>query len=210
MRASRLTCTKAGSFSEPEKKQHEIEFPNGSRIIALAANPDTARGYTGEIVLDEFAFHQDAEEIFKAAYGRMTNPGYQMRVVSTPNGAQGKFHALAQRMTLANGFRPEKQPIKGEWSAHWCDVHLAVQEGFPVNLVSCVPAAMRILGSRSIAASLLLAVPNGYHGICLSPTPTQTQAPRMNRLEATASMPGGTSRATATSRSYGFWSASVT
>lgn len=62
-------------FQRTEKKQHEIEFPNGSRIIALAANPDTARGYTGDMVLDEFAFHQDAEAIYKSAYGRMTESG---------------------------------------------------------------------------------------------------------------------------------------
>jgi phage FluMu gp28-like protein len=124
-------------FQRTEKKQHEIEFPNGSRIIALAANPDTARGYTGDVVLDEFAFHQDAEAIYKSAYGRMTNPGYQMRVVSTPNGAQGKFHALAQQMALDGGFRPPRQPVRlgpDNWSAHWADVHLAVEEGFPVNV----------------------------------------------------------------------------
>ena len=121
-------------FQKTEKKQHEIEFPNGSRIIALAANPDTARGYTGDIVLDEFAFHQDADEIYKAAYGRMTNPGLQMRVISTPNGAQGKFFELAKQMRLDGGFRPPRQPVKAGWSAHWCDVHLAIEEGFPVNL----------------------------------------------------------------------------
>ena len=124
-------------FQRTERKQHEIQFPNGSRIIALAANPDTARGYTGDIVLDEFAFHQDAEEIYKAAYGRMTNPGYQMRVVSTPNGAQGKFHPLAAQMALDGGFRPPRQPVRvgpNNWSAHWCDVNLAVEEGFPVSI----------------------------------------------------------------------------
>src|SRR5439155_23137357 len=99
-------------FQRTEKKQHQIEFPNGSRIIALAANPDTARGYTGDIVLDEFAFHKDAEEIFKAAYGRMTNPGYQMRVSSTANGAHGKFFELAKQMGLDSGFRPPRQPVK--------------------------------------------------------------------------------------------------
>src|SRR5436309_6071834 len=44
-------------FERTEKQQHEIEFPNGSRIIALAANPDTARGDTGAIVLHEFGSH---------------------------------------------------------------------------------------------------------------------------------------------------------
>src|SRR5262249_54335069 len=58
-------------FQLTEKRQHQIEFSNGSRIIVLAANPDTARGYTGDIVLDEFAF--------KAAYGRMTQAGLCLR-----------------------------------------------------------------------------------------------------------------------------------
>jgi len=124
-------------FLETSQKQHEIEFSNGSRIIALAANPDTARGYSGDTVLDEFAFHQDAAAIYKPAYGRMTNPGYQMRVISTPNGAQGKFFELAKQMGLDGGFRPRRQPVKlDSWSAHWTDVHLAVEEGFPVDVAA--------------------------------------------------------------------------
>ena len=37
-------------------------------------------------------------------------------------------------MALDGGFRPPRQPVKAEWSAHWADVHLAVKEGFPVDL----------------------------------------------------------------------------
>src|SRR5271165_3455993 len=38
---------------ESEEKTMEVFFPhNRSRIIGLPANPDTARGYTGHIVLD--------------------------------------------------------------------------------------------------------------------------------------------------------------
>lgn len=103
----------------------------------LAANPDTARGYTGDIVLDEFGFHQDANEIFKSAYGRLTQPGLCLRVLSTPNGAQGKFFELARRLGLDSGFRPHRQPTNSpdsEWSGHWCDIHLAVEEGFPIDV----------------------------------------------------------------------------
>ena len=124
-------------FQLTERRQHEISFGNGSRIVVLAANPDTARGYTGDIVLDEFAFHQDADEIFKAAYGRMTQPGLCLRVLSTPNAAQGRFFELAQRLGLDTGFRPRHQPSRSaesDWSGHWCDVHLAVEEGFPINI----------------------------------------------------------------------------
>ena len=75
--------------------QHEIRFGNGSRIIVLAANPDTARGYTGDVVLDEFAFHKDSQAIFTAVY-RQVSLGYSMRILSTPNGQQGKFYELAK------------------------------------------------------------------------------------------------------------------
>ena len=40
-------------------------------------------------------------------------------------------------MGLDGGFRPPRQPVKlvpDNWSAHWADVHLAVEEGFPVSL----------------------------------------------------------------------------
>jgi phage FluMu gp28-like protein len=124
-------------FQLTEQRQHEISFGNGSRIIVLAANPDTARGYTGDIVLDEFAFHQDSAEIFKAAYGRMTTPGLCLRVLSTPNGAQGRFFELAQRLGLDTGIRPRHQPSRrtdSGWSGHWCDVHLAVEEDFPISI----------------------------------------------------------------------------
>ena len=44
-------------FEKTDELKHEVKFPNGSRIIGLPANPDTARGYTGNMILDEFAFH---------------------------------------------------------------------------------------------------------------------------------------------------------
>jgi phage FluMu gp28-like protein len=38
----------------------EVEFPGGSRVTALPANPDTARGFSANVFLDEFAFHKDS------------------------------------------------------------------------------------------------------------------------------------------------------
>ena len=46
-------------------KQLEIVLPNGTRIIGLPANPDTARGWSANIILDEFALHKDSREIWK-------------------------------------------------------------------------------------------------------------------------------------------------
>ena len=101
----------ATPFAGTSTLQHEIRFPNGSRIIALAANPDTARGYTGDVVLDEFAFHPDSYAIFTAAY-RQVSLGYHMRILSTPNGQRGKFWELARRLGLDMGVAPADQPIR--------------------------------------------------------------------------------------------------
>ncbi len=128
-------------FAGTSALQHEIRFPNGSRIVVLAANPDTARGYTGDVVLDEFAFHKDSQAIFTAVY-RQVSLGYHMRILSTPNGQQGKFWELAKSLGLDAGVRPAEQPVHraepggkvvNPWSGHWCDIFLAVQEGVPLD-----------------------------------------------------------------------------
>jgi phage FluMu gp28-like protein len=101
------------NFSGTSALQHEIRFGNGSRIIVLASNPDTARGYTGDVVLDEFAFHKDSQAIFTAVY-RQVSLGYSMRILSTPNGQQGKFYELAKNLGLDTGLRPAQQPVRQE------------------------------------------------------------------------------------------------
>ena len=131
-----------GWFKNTLLQEHTIKFPNGSRIIALSSNPDTARGYTGDVVLDEFAFHPQSEDIFKAAYRQVTL-GYRMRIISTPNGQQGKFYEMAVKLGLADGIEPPalRQArasggycVRDGWSLHWTDIHRAVGEGFPVNI----------------------------------------------------------------------------
>ncbi len=46
----------------------EARLPGGVRIIALPANPMTARGFTGDVLLDEFAMHRDDEAIWSALF----------------------------------------------------------------------------------------------------------------------------------------------
>jgi phage FluMu gp28-like protein len=74
-------------------KQLEIHLPNGSRILALPANPDTARGHSANVVLDEFAFHGDSRKIWAALFPTITK-GYKIRVISTPQGRKNKFYEL--------------------------------------------------------------------------------------------------------------------
>ncbi len=117
-----------------EAIQSRITFPNGSRIIALPANPRTARGYPGDAVLDEFAHHEDSYSIFAAVF-RQVALGNSLEVLSTPNGEQGKFFDIARNLGLDMGVAPAQLPVRKDgWSGHWVDVYRAVAEGCPINI----------------------------------------------------------------------------
>jgi len=123
-----------GFFENTSIVQHTAKFPNGARIIALPANPDTARGYSGNVVLDEFAIHRDAKAIWKAMVGR-TMRGFKLRVLSSFKGKQNKFYELAKELGLADGVEPTPNPVNnGTWSAHWVDIYKAVREGLDVDI----------------------------------------------------------------------------
>lgn len=101
-------------------KQLEVLLPNGSRIIGLPANPDTARGFSGNIVLDEFAFHKDPDAIWRALVPTITR-GYRMVVISTPNGKRGKFYDLWSTSDET-------------WSRHFVDIYMAAAQGLDINI----------------------------------------------------------------------------
>ncbi len=111
-----------------------VRFANGSRIMALPANPRTARGYPGNAVLDEYAHHEGSYAIW-AAVSRQVALGHKLRALSTPNGEQGKFYDLAKEFGLADGIAPATNPVQvGAWSCHWVDVLTAIAEGCPIDL----------------------------------------------------------------------------
>ena len=124
-------------------KSAEIRFAGGSRIIAIPANPATARGYSANVILDEFAYHDNPDAIWAAMFPSATNPlagtfmdrvrallkgnaptasrNLKIRVVSTHNGQQGKFFNLVEK-AAANG-----------WSLHAINIHDAIKQGLPLN-----------------------------------------------------------------------------
>ena len=52
--------TELREAAEAVLKSAEIRFANGSRMVGIPANPNTARGYSANLILDEFAFHEVA------------------------------------------------------------------------------------------------------------------------------------------------------
>lgn len=81
-----------------ELMRFEIRLEIGGklgRIIVLAANPRTARGFSGDLILDEFAFHQDSRAIWDAAEPIISaNPDFLLRIASTGNGRRNMFYQL--------------------------------------------------------------------------------------------------------------------
>lgn len=98
----------------------EIRLANGSRILSLPANPDTIRGFSGHIFLDEFAFHRDSKSIWAAVFPIATR-GFLLRIASTPNGRRNMFHDIWH-------------DDRGLWSRHQTSVHQAVEQGLTLDL----------------------------------------------------------------------------
>jgi phage FluMu gp28-like protein len=82
-------------------RQLEIALPSGVRIIGLPANPLTARGYTGDVLLDEFAMHQHDEDIWKALYPTLLRSDGELDIASTPRGCKNKFYDLRNNILFA-------------------------------------------------------------------------------------------------------------
>jgi hypothetical protein len=82
-----------------------LEFANGSRIVAEAATKTAGRGYAASAVyLDEFAFHEYDEDVFRAVQPTVSTGG-SLTVLSTPNGRANLFYLMWSGQI-------------GEWSKH--------------------------------------------------------------------------------------------
>lgn len=108
----------------PDCRTSEVRFPNGSRIIALPANPDTVRGYSANLVLDEFAFHERPDRIYEAIYPAISNPlrgELKIRLISTPAGRNSKFFEIWDKSKELGFVR------------HKTTIHSAIEEGLPMD-----------------------------------------------------------------------------
>jgi phage FluMu gp28-like protein len=102
--------------------QHSIEFPNGSRIIALPSNLDTVRAYSANTFLDEFSTHENGDEIYKAVFASARGK-YKVIIASTPRGHRS--HMFNRLATVGN---------PGTWSRHVVDVYEAARQGLLIDI----------------------------------------------------------------------------
>lgn len=120
-----------------ELKATTIRLANGSRVIAVPGKPETVRGLSCNVWLNEFAFFENPDETWKAILPSITNPlrGGEKRVIitSTPNGKTGKGARFWQIVSDAeNGI--------GKWSLHKIPLKLAIADGLPVDYDALVEA----------------------------------------------------------------------
>lgn len=105
------------------EQAQELVLANNSRIVCLSSNPFAAKGWTGGIILDEFASHtaRESRELYEAVYPSTTKGGHII-VVSTPFGNDGMFYDLSTK-TLAeiSGNKNTKFDIK-RFFIRWEDV----------------------------------------------------------------------------------------
>lgn len=115
--------TISGTLPNGEKFTQEVKFnymkfDNGSRIMAFSSNPYAMAVFGGDVGLDEFAKHQNAEKLWETAQGRITW-GYDIGIWSAHDGTDTLFYQFAQ----------EARAGKGGWSYYRVTMQDAVDGG---------------------------------------------------------------------------------
>ncbi|PHV02799.1 hypothetical protein [Iodobacter sp. BJB302] len=80
---------------DDEKAIHAfvIRFASGYRVTALSSRPNNLRGKAGRVIIDEAAFHEQLEELKKAAMALLMWGG-QVHIISTHDGVTNPFNSL--------------------------------------------------------------------------------------------------------------------
>ena len=115
--------TISGTLPNGEKFTQEIrfnylKFDTGSRILAFSSNPYAMAVFGGDVGLDEFAKHANAEKLWETAQGRVTW-GYDLGLWSAHDGTDTLFYQFAQ----------EARAGKGGWSYYRVTLEDAVAAG---------------------------------------------------------------------------------
>ena len=111
------------SFSDRELaavgRRHDA---NGARA-AIRAITQAGISVSGDLILDEFAFHEDANAIWNAAEPILSsNADYLCRIASTPNGKLATPESIADAVVFLASSRADMitgttLPVDGGWTA---------------------------------------------------------------------------------------------
>jgi len=74
-----------------------IRFASGFEIVALTSRPRSLRGRQGYVIIDEAAFHDNLDEVLKAALAFLIWGG-KVCIISTHDGEDNPFNQLCQNV----------------------------------------------------------------------------------------------------------------
>jgi phage FluMu gp28-like protein len=83
--------------SEAGIKAFRVDYPSGKSIVALSSKPRSLRGKQGVVIIDEAGFHDQLDELLKAAMALLMWGG-RVIVISTHDGADNPFNELVERI----------------------------------------------------------------------------------------------------------------
>lgn len=102
-----------------EYKITECTLRNGSKIIGAPANPDTARGYSANVYLDEFSTHKDSRKMWAAVFPIVSAGKHKLWITYTPQGKQNKAYEISNNLMFNH---------------HVLDIYDAVEQGCPQDI----------------------------------------------------------------------------
>ncbi len=103
--------------------RNSLILPGGKRIFFLPSNPRTVQGYTGDVYLDEFAWHLKSHLMWQAVVPSITVGKKRLTVLSTPYTTYDKFGEIWNN--------PDKYP---RFSRYKITIYDAVRDGLNVDI----------------------------------------------------------------------------
>ena len=123
--------SKLGSkWAAPVKRTaHSLILGSGAEIRSTTSTA-AGRGFTGNVLLDEFAYMPNQEATWDSALAA-TMQGYCCRIGSTPNGAGDIWHQVCTDLGEPDPSDPKKWKI---WSV---TIHDAIADGMRIDMDEC-------------------------------------------------------------------------
>ncbi len=108
---------------------------NRARFLAFPGNPETVRGFSGDVWLNEYAFFKNSMKMWRAAIA-IASRGYNVDVSSTPNGQAEKYCDLAKLVgvPMEGGRIARTRWMQQGWSVSRVTIYDAVEMGCPINI----------------------------------------------------------------------------
>lgn len=121
---SAIKTLKIEFFEDVVANVLEAKFPNGSRIIAVPSKPETVRGFSGDVIMDEASFFDRGHEVYQAVFPTITRkPEYKLVAISTPRSKKDVFYFLWHSA--------EGDPL---WFRMHLNIYEAAEKGLKVNI----------------------------------------------------------------------------